>query len=95
MKRFFGFFLKPWVTITLGVICVALLVWFATLLGLLWSRRHSPSPGALPAAMLCAFAGATATLGMLVAFTVGALVTLSAVLRSEWSRRGAAPGKTP
>jgi type VI secretion system protein ImpL len=29
MKRFFGFFLKPWVAITLGVICVALLVWFA------------------------------------------------------------------
>ena len=47
------------------------------------------------AAMLCAFAGATATLGMLVAFTAGALVTLSAVLRSEWSRRGVAPGRTP
>lgn len=47
------------------------------------------------AAMLCAFAGATATLWMLVAFTVGALVTLTAVLRSEWSRRGVAPGQEP
>lgn len=38
------------------------------------------------ATMLATFAGPRATLGMLGAFTGGAAVTLSAVLRSEWSR---------
>lgn len=44
------------------------------------------------AAMLCAFAGARATMAMLCAFAAGAVVTLVAVLRSEWARRGVAPG---
>lgn len=44
------------------------------------------------AAMLCAFLGARATLVMIGLFAVGAVATLTAVLRSEWSRRGVAPG---
>jgi phosphatidylglycerophosphate synthase len=44
------------------------------------------------ATMLCTVAGAHATLAMLVAFAAGACITLSAVLRSEWARRGVAPG---
>lgn len=47
------------------------------------------------AAMLCAFAGMTATFVMLCAFAIGASVTLVAVLRSEWARRGVAPGDEP
>lgn len=45
------------------------------------------------AAMLAAFAGTRATLGMLWLFAGGALLTLGAVLRSEWARRGVAPGE--
>ncbi len=45
------------------------------------------------ATMLCAVAGPHATAAMLVAFAVGAWLTLVAVLRSEWSRRGVAPGR--
>lgn len=44
------------------------------------------------AAMLCAFAGPRATCVMLALFAAGALLTLGAVLRSEWARRGIAPG---
>jgi len=43
------------------------------------------------ATMLATALGQIASLVMLGAFAVGALVTLSAVLRSEWSRRGALP----
>jgi len=43
------------------------------------------------ATMLATALGQVASLVMLGAFAVGALVTLSAVLRSEWSRRGALP----
>lgn len=42
--------------------------------------------------MLATALGRHASLVMLGLFAVGALVTLSAVLRSEWSRRGVAPG---
>lgn len=45
------------------------------------------------ATMLAALAGPAATLGMLALFAGGALLTLSAVLRSEWARRGVAPGQ--
>jgi phosphatidylglycerophosphate synthase len=45
------------------------------------------------ATMLCTFAGPHATLVMLVAFAAGACITLSAVLRSEWARRGVTPGQ--
>ncbi len=47
------------------------------------------------ATMLATALGRHASLVMLGLFAAGALVTLSAVLRSEWSRRGALPGKTP
>ena len=47
------------------------------------------------AAMLAALAGPRATLGMLGLFALGASLTLVAVLRSEWSRRGIAPGEEP
>ncbi len=47
------------------------------------------------ATMLCTVAGPHATLVMLVAFAIGACVTLSAVLRSEWARRGEVPGAKP
>ena len=43
------------------------------------------------ATMLATALGAGASLAMLGLFAAGALVTLSAVLRSEWSRRGALP----
>ncbi len=43
------------------------------------------------ATMLATALGQLASLVMLGAFAIGALVTLSAVLRSEWSRRGALP----
>lgn len=45
------------------------------------------------ATMLATALGRVASLVMLGLFAVGAWVTLSAVLRSEWSRRGVAPGK--
>lgn len=45
------------------------------------------------AAMLCALAGPRATLVMLALFAAGAVATLGAVLRSEWARRGVAPGQ--
>jgi hypothetical protein len=47
------------------------------------------------AAMLAAFAGPRATLVMLCLFAVGAALTLAAVLRSEWARRGHPPGEEP
>jgi phosphatidylglycerophosphate synthase len=46
------------------------------------------------ATMLATALGRYASLVMLGAFAVGALVTLSAVLRSEWSRRGALPRRS-
>jgi phosphatidylglycerophosphate synthase len=45
------------------------------------------------ATMIATVAGAWATLVMLGAFAVGACLTLIAVLRSEWSRRGVTPGQ--
>jgi hypothetical protein len=42
--------------------------------------------------MLCTVAGPHATAVMLVVFAVGAWLTLVAVLRSEWARRGVVPG---
>ncbi len=45
------------------------------------------------ATMIATVAGAWATLAMLGAFAVGACLTLVAVLRSEWSRRGVTPGQ--
>ncbi len=44
------------------------------------------------ATMLCTVAGPHATAVMLVVFAVGAWLTLVAVLRSEWARRGVVPG---
>ena len=43
------------------------------------------------ATMLCTVAGFWATAVMLVLFAVGAVLTLSAVLRSEWARGGRVP----
>jgi len=43
--------------------------------------------------MLAALAGPSATLVMLALFAGGAALTLAAVLRSEWARRGVAPGQ--
>ncbi|MEZ4409076.1 MAG: hypothetical protein R3A52_21790 [Polyangiales bacterium] len=43
------------------------------------------------ATMLATFAGPRASLAMLAVFTVGAVFTLVAVLRSEWSRGFALP----
>jgi phosphatidylglycerophosphate synthase len=45
------------------------------------------------ATMLAALAGPSAMLVMLALFAGGAAITLSAVLRSEWARRGVAPGQ--
>ena len=44
------------------------------------------------ATMLATVAGARVSLAMLTLFSVGATLTFVAVLRSEWSRRGVAPG---
>lgn len=44
-------------------------------------------------AMLAALAGQRATLVMVALFTGGAVLTLGAVVRSEWARRGVPPGQ--